>query len=95
MAKIAKFSTRKASETILKIMRQMGLKTRKPGNDTWINHAKGESVICIGCNSIRISVTENGVSFRSSHALFGDWSHRSKSFRRFNQQMGHVLFYYN
>lgn len=94
-----KFSNRKAAEAILKIMRQLGLKTRK--HCVWIKHDKGESVIRISNydlvntdHGIQVSVTEHGVSFRNSHAVFADWSHRNKSFRRFNQHMGHVLFHY-
>lgn len=93
MAKTAKFSTRKAADAIFKIMKQMGIKTRKPSNGSWINYEKDEATICLGCNTFFISVTEAGVSFYSRAAVFGGWSKRTKSFRSFKQQMGHVMFY--
>jgi hypothetical protein len=98
MAKTKKFSHYRASQAILKIMKQLGLRTTGRYNGethTWLDHRKDESFICVGCNFIRISVTADGVSMSSSHALFGGWSPRTKIYRDFKKNiMGHVLAHY-
>ena len=88
------FDARVAAKALLNIMRHMGVNTDKPAHDTWINEDSNEhAVICLGCNFIKCSVTKDGFSFFSSHALFPMWSKRSTSRKQFNKEMQHVLFW--
>jgi hypothetical protein len=87
------FNATKAARAIFKIMKEMGVKPNKPGRDCWIQEGKDEAFVCLNCNFIRVSVTEQGFQINSAHAVFPILGKRTTSFRAFKKQMGHVLFH--